>query len=335
MRKTAIIFLLLAVAVFLMVLEVSLGSVSFSMVEVWYALVGGHDVPPEHSYIIRNLRLPRAIMAILTGAGLSAAGLLMQTLFRNPLAGPFVLGISSGAGLGVALLVMGSGIAMGGLLSPLGMVSASMLGSFMVLSLIIFVSLRIRDTMGLLIIGLMMGSLTSALVGIMSYFTSSETLQRYVFWSLGGLGGLDWLDLGVVSTVILVSMTIISLYLKPLNLLLLGPTYASSMGINVRAISWMIILVTSLLAGCITAYAGPIAFVGLAAPHISRLFLNSVDHRILLPVSVLVGINLMLVCDLVAGLPYLPYQLPINAVTSLLGAPLVIWLILKRKRLNF
>jgi len=330
---TFIIFLIL-LGLVLFVLEIALGSVTIPVSEVIGGLMGDSENPTTE-YIITDIRLPRAVMAVLSGAGLSLAGLLMQTLFRNPLAGPFVLGISSGAGLGVALLLMGSGVLAISGLATLGMVGASMLGSLAVLGLIIFISLRIRDMMGLLIIGLMMGSLTSAVVGILSYFAPSEELQRYVFWSLGGLAGLQWDSIGILGLVILMATVATLFILKPLNLLLMGPSYAQSLGVYLRLNSWIIIIITSAVAGSITAYAGPIAFVGLAAPHMVRLFLKTVDHRLLLPVGMLMGINIMLLCDLVASLPTLPMTLPINAVTSLLGAPLVIWLILKRKRLNF
>lgn len=286
-------------------------------------------------YIITQLRLPRAVMAVLTGAGLAIAGLLMQTLFRNPLAGPFVLGISSGAGLGVALIIMGATALGIGSISGLGIITASVVGSLAVLLLIILMSLRIKDTMGLLIVGLMVGSLSSAVVGILSYFSSSEQLKRYVFWSMGSLGAIDWTDLAIISSMFLISILLLIWIIKPLNALLLGENYALSLGINIKKTRWIIILITSILAGSITAYAGPIAFIGLAVPHLSRLILPTVNHKVLIPTVILLGATLLLFCDLVSQLPFSNYSLPINAVTSLLGAPLIIWLIMRKRNLHF
>ncbi len=286
-------------------------------------------------YIITQLRLPRAVMAVLTGAGLAIAGLLMQTLFRNPLAGPFVLGISSGAGLGVALIIMGATALGIGSISGLGIITASVVGSLAVLLLIILMSLRIKDTMGLLIVGLMVGSLSSAVVGILSYFSSSEQLKRYVFWSMGSLGAINWTDLAIISSMFLISILLLIWIIKPLNALLLGENYALSLGINIKKTRWIIILITSILAGSITAYAGPIAFIGLAVPHLSRLILPTVNHKVLIPTVILLGATLLLFCDLVSQLPFSNYSLPINAVTSLLGAPLIIWLIMRKRNLHF
>jgi iron complex transport system permease protein len=274
-------------------------------------------------------------MAVLTGAGLAIAGLLMQTLFRNPLAGPFVLGISSGAGLGVAIVIMGATALGIGAISGLGIITASVIGSLAVLLLIILMSLRIKDTMGLLIVGLMVGSLSSAVVGILSYFSSSEELQRYVFWSLGSLGSINWDDLLIIGLLFVIAMLLLIWIIKPLNAMLLGESYALSLGINIKKTRWIIIIITSILAGSITAFAGPIAFIGLAVPHLARLLLPTVNHKVLIPTALLLGTTLLLFCDLVSQLPFSNYSLPINAVTSLLGAPLIIWLIMRKRNLHF
>lgn len=293
------------------------------------------DTSTTLRYIVTDLRLPRAIMAVLTGAGLAIAGLLMQTLFRNPLAGPFVLGISSGAGLGVALVIMGATALGIGAISGLGIITASVIGSLAVLLLIILMSLRIKDTMGLLIVGLMVGSLSSAVVGILSYFSSSEELQRYVFWSLGSLGSINWDDLLIIGLLFVIAMLLLIWIIKPLNAMLLGESYALSLGINIKKTRWIIIIITSILAGSITAFAGPIAFIGLAVPHLARLLLPTVNHKVLIPTALLLGATLLLFCDLVSQLPFSNYSLPINAVTSLLGAPLIIWLIMRKRNLHF
>ncbi|AGC78078.1 iron complex transport system permease protein [Nonlabens dokdonensis] len=317
--------------------DVCLGTVFIKPSQVWDALLGidNRQTSKTMRYIITDLRLPRAIMAVLTGAGLAIAGLLMQTLFRNPLAGPFVLGISSGAGLGVALVIMGATALGISAISGIGIIAASVIGSIAVLLLIILMSLRIKDTMGLLIVGLMVGSLSSAVVGILSYFSSSDELKRYVFWSLGSLGNIDWSDLWIISLLFLVSIVLLLWIIKPLNALLLGESYALSLGINIKNTRWIIIIITSILAGSITAFAGPIAFIGLAVPHLSRLILPTVNHKILIPTAILLGATLLLFCDIVSQLPFSNYSLPINAVTSLLGAPLIIWLIMRKRNLHF
>ncbi|GAK90493.1 vitamin B12 ABC transporter [Nonlabens ulvanivorans] len=332
--KNKVLFLLIIAVILLFIADICLGTVFIRPHKIWDVLIGANNSTSEN-YIITQMRLPRAVMAILTGAGLAIAGLLMQTLFRNPLAGPFVLGISSGAGLGVALVVMGSAVVGISAVSGLGLVTASVIGSILVMMLIILMSLRIKDTMGLLIVGLMVGSLSSAVVGILSYFSSSEQLKRYVFWSLGSLGNLEWSNILILTVILLISSLLVITILKPLNAMLLGETYARSLGINIKSTRWIIIIITSLLAGSITAFAGPIAFIGLAVPHLARLLLPTVNHKILIPTAVLLGASLLLACDIISQLPFSNYSLPINAVTSLLGAPIVIWLILRKRNLHF
>lgn len=335
MKKQFLILSILLLVFF--VADICLGTVYIEPGQVLDALLGLENAETSKTirYIITEMRLPRAIMAILTGAGLAIAGLLMQTLFRNPLAGPFVLGISSGAGLGVALVIMGATAFGLGVISGIGIITASVVGSLIVLLLIILMSLRIKDTMGLLIVGLMVGSLSSAVVGILSYFSNSEELKRYVFWSLGSLGNIDWDDLFILSLLFLIAIVLLIWIIKPLNALLLGESYALSLGINIKKTRWIIIIITSIMAGSITAFAGPIAFIGLAVPHLSRLILPTVNHKILLPTAILLGATLLLFCDLVSQLPFSNYSLPINAVTSLLGAPLIIWLIMRKRNLHF
>lgn len=290
-------------------------------------------------YIIQNYRLPKAITAILVGSGLGVSGLLMQTLFRNPLAGPFVLGISSGASLGVALVILGSGL-FGGifatfLISKWSVVIAASLGSFLVLLSVLIVSSRVRDTMAILIIGLMFASITGAIVGVLSYFSSAEQLQRYVFWGFGSLGNLSWQELGIFGVLYSLGLLLSLGSIKALNTLLLGENYAKSLGLHIKKSRFIIILATSLLAGTITAFAGPIAFLGLAIPHVTRLVFNTSNHKILLPAVILFGAIVMLICDTIAQIPYSDYTLPINAITSLVGAPIVIWLLVRKRQMAF
>jgi len=331
-----ILGLLLVVSFFL---NLSLGSVSVPLKEVLYALLDRPISNDSWRYIIVNYRLPKALTAILAGSGLSLSGLLMQTLFRNPLAGPFVLGISSGASLGVALLIMGTSLFGGviglGLGYSAGTIIAATIGSFLVLTSIMVVARAVKDTMTLLIIGLMFGSITSSVVSVLSYFTEKEQLQQYIFWSFGSLGNLSWNQLLLLSVLVILGILIAVCCIKPLNALLLGEHYASSMGINVKKSRYLIIVSTSLLAGSITAFAGPIAFIGLAVPHLSRQLFPSQNHKIMIPATIGFGAMIMLFCDTVAQLPGSNLTLPINAITSLVGAPVVIWLLVRKRKMIF
>lgn len=290
-------------------------------------------------HIIIDYRLPKAFTAIIVGSGLGISGLMMQTLFKNPLAGPFVLGITSGASLGVALTIMGASIFGGFLASILvskwSMVIAASLGSFLVLLSVIIISTRIKDTMAILIIGLMFGSITAAVVSVLSYFSSAEELQQYVFWGFGSLGNLTRDELLVLLMIYLIGLFISLSSIKALNSMLLGDNYAQSLGLNIKKSRLLIIISTSLLAGTITAFVGPIAFIGLAIPHITRQVFNTSNHKILLPAVFLFGAIIMLICDSIAQVPASDHTLPINAITSLIGAPLVVWLLVRKRKMIF
>ncbi|MGB1210911.1 MAG: FecCD family ABC transporter permease [Lacinutrix venerupis] len=326
--------ILIIVLIVLFFVNVSLGSVSIPFNTVFKSLIGSTE-----NYIIQNYRLPKAITAILVGSGLGISGLLMQTLFRNPLAGPFVLGITSGASLGVALIIMGSSV-LGGffttlLISKWSLVIAASLGSFLVLLTVLIVSSRVRDTMAILIIGLMFGSITAAVVSVLSYFSSAEDLQQYIFWGFGSLGDLQWNELKIFALIYSLGLLFSIASIKALNTLLLGENYAKSLGLNIKQSRLIIIIATSLLAGTITAFAGPIAFIGLAIPHLTRQVFNTSNHKILLPAVFLFGAIIMLICDSIAQLPNTDYTLPINAITSLIGAPVVVWLLVRKKKMVF
>ena len=320
-------------------INISLGSVSIPMKDVFNSLTGGHASKETWHYIILNYRLPKAIAAILVGMGLSISGLLMQTLFRNPLAGPYVLGLSSGASLGVAIVILGAALLppflATFLVSYVGIVLASSLGSFAVLLAVLAVSHRLRDTMAILIVGLMFGSLTSAIVGTLTYFSTAEQLQKFTFWSLGNLGNLSWTAIALLSSCVVIGLLFSLFSIKPLNALLLGENYAKSLGLNYKKSRIIIILATSILAGSITAFAGPIAFIGLAVPHIAKLVFQTSNHTILFWSTILFGALIMLICDSISQLPGSDITLPINAVTSIFGATIVIWLLIrKRKMMN-
>lgn len=331
-------FILLSVLlIVLFFVNISLGSVSIPFQEVFSILIGGNSSKESWEIIILNFRLPKAITAIMVGSGLSVSGLLMQTLFRNPLAGPFVLGISSGASLGVALLLLGSSL-FGGFLFSASFSSwtlpiAASLGAFLVLSAVIIAANSVRNTMSILIIGLMFGSFTAAIISVLAYFSEASQIQQYVFWSFGSLGNLNWNEILVFALFYLVGMLAIFPILKPLNCLLLGENYAKSLGIHIQKTRNIILLITSILTGVITAFSGPIAFVGLAVPHIARLFFTTSNHKILVPATALFGAIVLLICDVIAQLPMIEFTLPINAITSLFGAPIVIWLLIRKKKL--
>jgi iron complex transport system permease protein len=318
--------------------NISLGSVSVPLKSIFGSFFGTIE-NTNWQIIIMDFRLPKAITAILVGSGLGISGLLMQTLFRNPLAGPFVLGISSGASLGVALVILGSGLFGGifatALISKWSIVIAASLGSFLVLLAVLAVSSKVRDTMAILIIGLMFGSITAAVVSVLSYFSSAEQLQQYIFWGFGSLSNLSWNELliffGIYATGLLLSIASI----KGLNSLLLGDNYAKSLGLNLKQSRLIIILATSLIAGTITAFAGPIAFIGLAIPHLTRQIFKTTNHKVLLPAVFLFGAIVMLICDIISQLPTSDYMLPINAITALVGAPVVIWLLVKQRKMMF
>ncbi|GAA4961084.1 iron ABC transporter permease [Algibacter aquimarinus] len=316
-----------------------MGSVYIPLKGVFNSLIGTATEQETWQHIIQNYRLPKAITAIIVGSGLGISGLLMQTLFRNPLAGPFVLGISSGASLGVAIVILGSGI-FGGIFASLfiskwGIVLAASLGSFLVLLSVLMVSIKVRDTMAILIIGLMFASITAALVSVLSYFGSAQQLQQYIFWGFGSLGNLSWDEIFIFFLIFTVGIVISITSIKSLNTLLLGENYAKSLGLNIKKSRLTIIIATSLLAGTITAFAGPIAFIGLAIPHLTRQVFNTSNHKILLPAVFLFGAIIMLVCDSIAQLPNSDFTLPINAITSLVGAPVVIWLLVRKRKMIF
>lgn len=329
-----LLFVLLLVFLFL---NISLGSVSIPFKEILNSLTGGVASKDSWQTIIINFRLPKAITAIMVGSGLSICGLLMQTLFRNPLAGPFVLGISSGASLGVALLILGSGLFGSFFISIAfsnwALAIAASLGSFLILTLVIIAANKVRNTMSILIIGLMFGSLTSAVISVLSYFSEAEQIQQYMFWSFGSLGNLTWTELTVFGIIYSIGTLGTFTIIKPLNSFLLGENYAKSLGINIKKSRTIILLITSLLTGVITAFSGPIAFIGLAVPHIAKMIFSTSNHKTLLPASALIGAIILLICDSIAQLPTSEFTLPINAITSLFGAPVVIWLLIRKKKI--
>ncbi|NNK11030.1 MAG: iron ABC transporter permease [Flavobacteriaceae bacterium] len=329
--------LLAALLVLCFIINISFGSVEIPLSATFNELFGLRNADDSFGYIIWNYRIPKAFTAILVGSGLSLSGLLMQTLFRNPLAGPFVLGISSGASLGAALLIMGGGLfaASYTVVNDLSLSIASSLGSILVLLIVVAIARKVKDTMALLIIGLMFASITAAVVTVLSYFAKAEELQQYIFWTFGTVGNLSSNQVLILGSIVGLGLLLSIAAIKSLNALLLGENYARSLGVRIGRSRYLIIIATGLLAGSVTAFAGPIAFIGLAVPHLTRQLFNSTDHKLLVPGVMLYGGILLLICDTIAQLPSSSYVLPINAITSIIGAPVVIWLLLRKRNMIF
>ncbi len=331
---------LLLLLVLMVVLNLLFGSVEIPLGDILTVIFeGGKGVDEGTMLIVNNFRIPQTITAILSGAGLAIAGLLMQTLFRNPLADPSILGISSGASLGVALLLATSGIITGqafvafGLWSQIGITGAAFLGAMLVLFLIMFLSRRMGNIVSLLIIGIMIAYIAGALVGFVKFYSQREDVHTFVIWGLGSFANVSRAQLPFFTMVTLAALGLSWLMVKPLNLLLLGERYATNLGLNVSRNQVLIILIAGFLTSVVTAFSGPIAFIGLAVPHLVRNFLKTSDHRLLIPAVMIMGALLALFCNLIARLPGFDGSLPINAVTSLIGAPIVIWIILHRRQI--
>lgn len=320
-RITPGLFIMLSVlTAVLLCVDLSVGAVSIPVADVWAALTGG-DCPDATAFIVRNIRLIKAVVALLTGAALSVSGLQMQTLFRNPLAGPYVLGISSGASLGVALVVLA------GMSSSIGIAGAAWVGAAAVLIVIATVGHRIKDIMVILILGMMFSSGVGAVVQILQYLSEEESLKAFVIWTMGSLGDVTGTQLAVLAPAVVVGLILAVATIKPLNLLLFGEEYAVTMGLNLRRSRLLLFLSTTLLAGTVTAFCGPIGFIGLAMPHVARMLMRDSDHRVLIPATALAGGAVLLLCDIVSKL----FTLPINAITALLGIPVVVWVVLRNK----
>ncbi len=319
-RSVLLFTALAALTLLLFLLDLAVGAVAVPLGDVWAALTGG-DCPRATAKIILNIRLIKAVVALLAGAALSVSGLQMQTLFRNPLAGPYVLGISSGASLGVALVVLA------GVGSSIGIAGAAWLGAALVLVVIAAVGHRIKDIMVILILGMMFSSGIGAVVQILQYVANDESLKMFVVWTMGALGDVTFNQLAVLVPSIVAGLLLAVVTIKPLNLLLFGEEYAVTMGLNIRRSRGLLFLSTTLLAGTVTAFCGPIGFIGLAMPHVTRMLFRNSDHRVLVPGTVLSGASVLLLCDLVSKL----FTLPINAITALLGIPIVVWVVLRNK----
>lgn len=331
------LLVLLGVCLIAFLARLALGSVNIPLREVIVILSGGEASRSTWESIVLRLRLPGAVTAALAGAALSVSGLQMQTFFRNPLAGPFVIGISSGASLGVALVVLGGStlLTTNGFQGDLGITLAACVGATAVMVLVLGVARRVRSSMTLLVLGVMFGYATGALVSLLMYFSRPDEISAYISWTFGSFSGVPWGAIKIYAPVILAALALALALSKPLNALLLGEAYARSMGLNVQRARIWIIASAAFLAGTVTAFCGPISFIGLAVPHLCRSLLNTSDHRLLLPATVLLGAIVALTADLIAQVPTMQnVTLPLNAVTAVFGAPVVIWVILRRRNLR-
>lgn len=329
-RGIVVIYVLGLLLMALFLLDLRLGSLSIGLGEILGHLRGSSELSEQQLLILTKFRLPRIATAILAGAALPACGLQMQTLFRNPLAGPYVLGISSGASFGAALVVLGAGAT--GIVATWSLALAAWIGAGSVMLLLLFVSHRIKDVMTILILGIMFSSGLGAIISIMQYFSEASALKSFVIWSMGSLGNVTGSQLSILAWAVLPLLVLTLAYSKVLNGLMLGEEYALTMGVRIQRTRTIVFASTSILAGTITAFCGPIGFIGIAVPHMARFLLNQSDHRILMPASMLTGMVVMLLSDIISRLPGTEQILPINAVTSLIGIPVVIWLVVINRK---
>lgn len=321
---------LLTVTFLLFMTDLIWGSIYIPFKDFISIVLGGNNAGSVNAEIILNFRLPKAITAIITGASLSVAGLLMQTLFRNPLADPYILGVSSGAGLGVAVTMMSASLLpVIWISSGWGVIVSAIIGASLVLLLVIAVSFKLNNSVSLLIVGIMFGTIAGSIVSILQNFSNPDAIKLYVLWTFGSLSAVSWENLRLLVPVVMGGLVLAFALHKRSDGLLLGENYANGLGVNIRQTRILIVIATGILAGSITAFTGPIAFVGVAVPHIARGIFKTATHKVLIPASMLTGAILILICDIITQLP--AYALPINTVSALFGAPVIIWIILRRK----
>ena len=337
MSRYSLTFTLLGVGVVVVfIADLLIGSVKLPLDAIW-AVITNNNSDELTRTLLLNFRLPKAIVAVLAGTALSASGLQMQTMFRNPLAGPYVLGVSSGASLGVALFLLGmpllgTMVEIAESVRNVGVIGAAWLGASAILLIVMTAATRLRDIMAILILGMMIGSGATAIVEMLQYLTPEYALKTFVVWTMGSLGSVTLNQLPFITTFTLIGLTISVILIKPLNLMLLGENYAKTSGINIQRVRLLIFASTILLAGTITAFCGPIGFIGIAVPHIARMLVHNADHRILMPASMLLGAVILPLCDIISQLPGLDLALPINTITALMGIPIIIMVILHNRR---
>lgn len=315
-----------------------LGSVRIPFAEVWAVLTGGEASQPSWGYIVLESRLPQAVVALLSGAALAVSGLMLQTVFSNPLAGPSVLGIDSGASLGVALVMLSLGGTVGGglaLTGYLAVVAGAFAGAASILGIIIIFSTLVRSNVMLLIIGIMVGYLTSSLISLLNFFATDEGIRSYVLWGMGDFSSVSLGQLPVFCSMLGIGLLLAALLVKPLNALLLGERYAENLGVRVKRVRLLLLVSTGLLTAVVTAFCGPISFIGPAVPHLARLMTGSSNHKLLMPLTLLTGSAVALACNLVSTLPGGSGVLPLSAITPVVGAPVIIYVIVNQKRIQY
>jgi len=320
-------------------MDLFLGSVNISFPDIIKTLITGHNSNHELEVVIFDFRLPKALAAILAGIALSVSGLQMQTIFRNPLAGPDVLGISSGASLGVALVVIGLPSFftenLSGMLGNWALIIAACIGAAAILLLVLLVSSKVRDIMTILILGIMIGAAISSVVSILQYFGSETLLKSFVIWTLGSLGNISKTQVGILGICLVTGLLLSFLSLKKLDALLIGEKYAYTMGLNIKETRLLVFISTSILAGSTTAFCGPIAFIGIAVPHLCRIIFKTSEHKVLFFATIISGATILLLCDIISQLPGSNLTLPINSITALVGIPVVIWIIIRNQKRTF
>lgn len=336
-KNVRVLVFVAALIPFLMLANIAWGTVSIPLGKVITILFGGDSGNVAYNNIVWVSRMPQSITALLAGAALAAGGLMMQTLFRNPLAGPSILGISTGANLGVAILVLSlnGSMVVGTLVGYTANVLAAFIGATLVLMAILSLSTRIKNTAMLLIVGIMIGYITSSIISILNFYATKENIQTFVLWGMGDFSNVTWDQMPTFAVVSILGIAVSLLQIKPLNALLLGENYASNLGVNVRRTRYSILLGTGLLTAAVTAFCGPIAFIGLSVPHVARMIFGTSNHKMLLPATILLGAAIALICNLLTTLPGEGGIIPINAVTSMLGAPVIIYVIFNRRRLQY
>lgn len=338
-RSIRVLVILLLLLPMFFILDLFIGSYYIPFLKIMESIFNPSQTEPQVLTIIRSFRIPKAFTAMLAGAALSVAGLQMQTIFRNPLAGPDILGVSSGASLGVAILVLSTGSLLGAGVSSIagswGIAAAAWIGSGTILLFIILISSKIREMMTILILGILLSSGIIAVVNILQYFSNESMLKSFVIWTMGSLGSTTYSQLMVLIPSVLIGLLIAGLASKPLDAFLLGENYARSMGMNIRFTRVIIFTSTCILSGSITAFCGPIGFIGIAVPHVARMLMRTAQHGKLIPGTILLGALVMLISDIISQLPGTERILPINAVTSLLGIPVVIWLIFRNRNIGY
>lgn len=320
--------------VILFLLDIYLGSVKIPFTDFFSFITGREVENGIAKSIFIAIRIPKAVAAILAGSALAVSGLQMQTIFRNPLAGPYVLGISSGASLGVAIVVLGfSALTIPAWISQLTIAAAAMIGSLVVLLVVLLVSVRIKDNMTILILGMMFGSGASAIVSILQYFSNETLLKSFVIWTMGSLGSVTGIQIWFFALIVILGLGLAIILSRPLNVILIGDNYARTLGVKIGTTRFLVFLSTSMLAGATTAFCGPIGFIGIAVPHVVKIILRTSNHFILIPAVILAGSGTMLFCDIISQLPGLDFTIPVNSVTALLGIPVVVYVVLKNKRI--